>query len=125
MTIRVSKEQGIYYLQHTKIGNNTNKEELPVAPQVATNILDIHRLGYLRQCFHIYLQKSLSSPLSVIFVSFQSIIVQHFSPNNNKSLKPFDLIHSYVWEPASNSISGTKWFVSFIDDCTRVNEYFL
>ncbi|RDY07677.1 hypothetical protein CR513_08175, partial [Mucuna pruriens] len=29
-TIEVSKEQGgLYYLQHTKIGNNTNKEELP------------------------------------------------------------------------------------------------
>ncbi|RDY14550.1 hypothetical protein CR513_00360, partial [Mucuna pruriens] len=29
-TIGVAKEQdGLYYLQHTKIGNNTNKEELP------------------------------------------------------------------------------------------------
>ncbi|RDX81065.1 hypothetical protein CR513_38302, partial [Mucuna pruriens] len=29
-TIRVAKEQGeLYYLQHTKIGNNTNKEDLP------------------------------------------------------------------------------------------------
>ncbi|RDX84124.1 hypothetical protein CR513_34877, partial [Mucuna pruriens] len=42
------------------------------------NILDIHHLGYLRQCFHIYLQKSLSSLLSVMFVNFQSTIVQHF-----------------------------------------------
>ncbi|RDY06380.1 hypothetical protein CR513_09638, partial [Mucuna pruriens] len=36
------------------------------------NVLDIHRLSYLRQCFHIYLQKSLSSPLSVMFASFQT-----------------------------------------------------
>ncbi|RDX61249.1 hypothetical protein CR513_60537, partial [Mucuna pruriens] len=48
-----------------------------------------------------------------------------FSPSNNKSLEPFDLIHSYVWEPASNSISGAKWFVSFIDDCTHVTWIFL
>ncbi|RDY07704.1 hypothetical protein CR513_08150, partial [Mucuna pruriens] len=58
-TIGVAKEQsGLYYLQHKKI--------------------DIHRLGYLRQCFHIYLQKSLSSPLSIMFISFQSTIMQHF-----------------------------------------------
>ncbi|RDX72455.1 hypothetical protein CR513_48062, partial [Mucuna pruriens] len=42
------------------------------------NILDIHHFGYLRQCFYIYLQKSLSSHLSVIFANFQSTIVQHF-----------------------------------------------
>ncbi|RDY02144.1 hypothetical protein CR513_14444, partial [Mucuna pruriens] len=48
-----------------------------------------------------------------------------FSSSNNKSLEPFDLIHSDVWGPASNSISGAKWFVSFIDDCTRVTWIFL
>ncbi|RDX81895.1 hypothetical protein CR513_37378, partial [Mucuna pruriens] len=48
-----------------------------------------------------------------------------FSPSNNKSLEPFDLIHSYVWGPASNSISRAKWFVSFIDDCTCVTWIFL
>ncbi|RDX64412.1 hypothetical protein CR513_57038, partial [Mucuna pruriens] len=41
-------------------------------------------------------------------------------PSNNKSLEPFNLIHSDVWEPTSNSISRVKWFVSFIGDCTRV-----
>ncbi|RDX87109.1 hypothetical protein CR513_31459, partial [Mucuna pruriens] len=89
--IRVAKEQcGLYYLQHTKIGNTSiRKIFLPVNSQAqkhgqllkfgfTINVLDIHRLGYLRQCFHIYLQKCLSSPLSVMFVSFQSNIVQHF-----------------------------------------------
>ncbi|RDY07811.1 hypothetical protein CR513_08019, partial [Mucuna pruriens] len=47
-----------------------------------------------------------------------------FSPSNNKSLEPFDLIHSDVWGPASNSISGAKWFVSFIDDSIRVTWIF-
>ncbi|RDX99335.1 hypothetical protein CR513_17622, partial [Mucuna pruriens] len=48
-----------------------------------------------------------------------------FSLSNNKSLEPFDLIHSDVWGPASNSISEAKWFVSFIDDCTRVCQIFV
>jgi len=50
-----------------------------------------------------------------------------FPPNGNKSFKPFDLIHSDVWggpSPIPN-ISGAKWFVSFIDDCTQVTWIFL
>ena len=48
-----------------------------------------------------------------------------YSPSNNKSVHPFDLIHSDVWGPASNSsISGAKWFVTFIDDCTHVSHGF-
>ncbi|RDX63300.1 hypothetical protein CR513_58286, partial [Mucuna pruriens] len=38
-TIGVAKEQGgLYYLQHTKIGNNTNKEELPSNQRVTSEI---------------------------------------------------------------------------------------
>ena len=49
-----------------------------------------------------------------------------FPPNGNKSSKPFDLIHSDVWGPSPiPNISGAKWFVSFIDDCTRVTWIFL
>lgn len=49
-----------------------------------------------------------------------------FPPSNNKSFKPFDLVHSDVWGPASiSNISSAKWFVSFIDDCTRVTWIFL
>ncbi|RDY09461.1 hypothetical protein CR513_06173, partial [Mucuna pruriens] len=36
-TIGVAKEQGgLYYLQHTKIGNNTNKEDLPSSQQATS-----------------------------------------------------------------------------------------
>jgi len=49
-----------------------------------------------------------------------------FLPSTNKSSKPFDLAHSDVWGPApiSNTF-GAKWFVFFIDDCTRVTWIFL
>ena len=49
-----------------------------------------------------------------------------FALSSNKSIEPFDLIHSNVWGPAPiSNISGTKWFISFIDDCTHVTWLFL
>ncbi|RDX60855.1 hypothetical protein CR513_60969, partial [Mucuna pruriens] len=79
-TVEITKEQGgLYYLQHTKIVNrNPQKLGQLLNFGFTINVLDIHCLDYLKQCFYIYLQKSLLSPLSVIFVSFQSTIVQHF-----------------------------------------------
>ncbi|RDX98645.1 hypothetical protein CR513_18404, partial [Mucuna pruriens] len=117
--IGIAKDQGgLYYLQRTKIGNNTNKEDLPSNRQpqklgqllkfgFTINVLDIHRL------------ESVKSFNCDVF-QFSKHHRATFSPSNNKSLIPFDLIHAYVWGPASNSISEAKWFVSFIDDCTCV-----
>ncbi|KAK3006499.1 hypothetical protein RJ639_017038 [Escallonia herrerae] len=39
----------------------------------------------------------------------------------NKSPDPFMIIHSDVWGPSKvNSLGGSRWFVTFIDDCTRM-----
>ena len=44
-----------------------------------------------------------------------------FPSNSNRSREPFALIRSDVWGPASiPNIIDKKWFVSFIDDFTRV-----
>lgn len=49
-----------------------------------------------------------------------------FPINNKRSSIPFALIHSSIWCPSTiPNISGTRWFVSFIDDCTRVTWIFL
>lgn len=49
-----------------------------------------------------------------------------FSLSNNRSPIPFYLIHSDIWGPSSvPNVSGARWFVSFIDDCTRVTWIFL
>ena len=43
-----------------------------------------------------------------------------FSVNASKSVTPFEVIHSDVWGPApSVSLDGYKYYVSFIDECTR------
>nr|KYP41833.1 Retrovirus-related Pol polyprotein from transposon TNT 1-94 [Cajanus cajan] len=35
--------------------------------------------------------------------------------SNKKNTFPFDLFHSDVWGPVVESISGAKWFITFID----------
>ncbi|PRQ56213.1 putative RNA-directed DNA polymerase [Rosa chinensis] len=46
-----------------------------------------------------------------------------YSPRvSNKSSIPFELIHSDVWEPSREpTVSGMRYFVLFIDDCTRLS----
>jgi transposase InsO family protein len=44
----------------------------------------------------------------------------------NKSAIPFALIHSDVWGPSPvTTSSGHRWFVTFIDDCTRMTWLYL
>jgi hypothetical protein len=44
----------------------------------------------------------------------------------NKSTIPFALIHSNVWGPSPvSTISGVRWFVIFIDDCTHMTWLYL
>ena len=39
----------------------------------------------------------------------------------NKSPVPFMIIHSDVWGPSKfATLDGSRWFVTFIDDCTRM-----
>lgn len=49
-----------------------------------------------------------------------------FPISNKVSTSPFYLIHTDVWGPSNvPNVSGSKWFVTFIDDCTRVTWLFL
>ena len=45
-----------------------------------------------------------------------------YSPSfSNKSIIPFELIHSDVWGPSREPTGlGMRYFVLFIDDCTRL-----
>ena len=45
-----------------------------------------------------------------------------YSPSKFKSTIPFELIHSDVWGPSKEStISRMRYYVSFIDDYTRLS----
>ncbi|CAL9004132.1 unnamed protein product, partial [Prunus brigantina] len=46
--------------------------------------------------------------------------------STNKCTTPFTLIHSDVWGPSPiTAPSGVRWFVTFIDDCTRMTWIYL
>ena len=44
----------------------------------------------------------------------------------NKNPVPFMVVHSDVWGPSKvSTIGGARWFVTFIDDCSRMTWIFL
>ena len=44
-----------------------------------------------------------------------------YLPSLNKNVEPFAVIHSDVWGPAKvSSFSNARYFVTFIDECTRM-----
>ena len=50
----------------------------------------------------------------------------NFPISKSRSLAPFHLVHSDVWGSSTiPNISGALFFISFIDDCTRVTWAFL
>ena len=49
-----------------------------------------------------------------------------YAISNKLSLSPFSLVHSNVWGPSRvPNCSGAKWFVSFMDNCTRMTWVYL
>ncbi|KAK9947388.1 hypothetical protein M0R45_003016 [Rubus argutus] len=43
-----------------------------------------------------------------------------FSDSHTRSVNPFEIVHSDVWGPSPHlSLDGFKYYVLFIDDCTR------
>jgi len=49
-----------------------------------------------------------------------------FPLSNKKTDFPFSLIHTDVWGPAPQSThNGKKWFINFVDNCTRVTWVYL
>ena len=60
--------------------------------------------------------------------SFESEIYQlskqvwaHFPIQPYKVSNPFSMIHSHIWDPSRiKNITSARWFVSFIDDHTRL-----
>ena len=55
----------------------------------------------------------------------QNILV-YFPISNKRSSSPFFLIHSDIWGPSTiPNILRSRWFITFIDDCTRVSWIYL
>ena len=49
-----------------------------------------------------------------------------YLPSSSQKFVPFSLVHSDVWGPAPiATTSGYRWFVIFVDDCTRMTWLYL
>ena len=77
--------------------------------------------GYLQKLFpNLFAKYDISSFKCDVCELVKSHRVS-FPLSLNRSLVPFIVIHSDVWGPSNvPTLSGSRWFVTFIDDCTRV-----
>ncbi|RDX93331.1 hypothetical protein CR513_24415, partial [Mucuna pruriens] len=113
-TIGVAKEKDeLYYLQHTKIGNNTNKEDLPSSQWATLETWTTSQIWLYHKCLghppfellkttfpHLFTKESVKS-FKCDVCQFSKHHCAIFSPSNNKSLEPFNLIHYDVWGSTS------------------------
>ncbi|WVY91158.1 hypothetical protein V8G54_036672 [Vigna mungo] len=124
-TIGYGVKQGrLYYLDlvskdYGKLESALTKEE--------TEIWLWHRhlghasFSYLKKLFPLLFAKI---DISVLHCDVCEEAKSHHVPfplSLNKSIVPFMLIHSDVWGPSKiSTLRGSRWFVTFIDDCTRM-----
>ena len=122
---------GLYLLQ---VDDSKRKPEksacVVVSPKEEAVMLWHYRLGhpnflYLKKMFPSIFNKSLNffhcEICEMSKHTRNTYPVQPYKPSH-----PFSLIHSDVWGPSRvNTITGSRWFVTFIDDHTRVTWVFL
>ena len=131
------EDNGLYLLMEAR-ETSSIKSQLPLS-LLSESIPSLNKEIWLR---HFRLGHPSFSTLKNMFPTlFQGINLENFHcddcelakhkrvsfPNNNKRMStPFSLIHSDVWGPSNiPNISGARWFVIFIDDCTRVSWMYL
>ena len=128
-TIGRAKEQNcLYYLELPR--HNHEKTSLYLVKEPSDHerkvCLHHHRLGHDSFRTLQFIFPTLFTRLSVD--RFHCDICEYaknkrtnFPISKSRSLAPFHLVHSDVWGPSTiPNISGTRFFISFIDDCTRV-----
>ncbi|RVW66051.1 Retrovirus-related Pol polyprotein from transposon TNT 1-94 [Vitis vinifera] len=77
--------------------------------------------GYLKKLFPSFFAKSDISGFRCDICELAKSHCVSFPLILNKSPFPFMVIHSDVWGPSKvPTLSGSRWFVTFIDDCTRM-----
>ena len=120
---------GLYLLQVEKPKELKNHSYVAAAVPSSDNSVMLwpYRLGHPN---FMYLEKMFPSLYNRNKKRIQCEICQlskhtcsHYPPQPSK---PFSLIHSDVWGPSRvHNITGSRWFVTFIDDHTRVTWVFL
>jgi hypothetical protein len=123
-----TKKGRLYYLDLTSSSSSALAQSLSVTSSTSTsNIWLWHKrfghvsFGYLK---HLFPELFLNTSPPLFKCETCELAKSHrvpFHPSLNKSPLPFTLIHSDVWGPAKvPTLNGSRWFVSFIDDHSRM-----
>ena len=137
-TIGLAKEKnGLYFLKEPD-GRNNTKGFIPLSLLSESSPSNKNRIWL----YHFCLDHPSFSILKVMFPSlFKGFdlgqfhcdvceLAKHklasFPISNTRASMPFTLIHSYVLGPFTvHNIFRARWFISFINNCTRVSWVFL
>lgn len=107
-SFRLSRSSSVFYLWHSRLGHVSASRLKFLVSTGALGNLDSHDIS---DCSGCKLAKFSALPF------YKSI---------SFSLAPFDLVHSDVWGPSPiPTKGGSRYYVSFIDDCTRYSWVFL
>lgn len=81
----------------------------------------IHLLVHLKTCFPLLFKSVDVDSLHCDVCESAKHHWVSFPLSNTRLSTPFVLVHSDIWAPYKvPNILGATWFVSFIDDCTRI-----
>ena len=127
---RGTKRGGLYYMDDFNIGR-ANHMHHPVGIKERQIWLWHQRLGHPSSGYMKHLFPELFLHTSDFELKCDTCILAKshrvtYPLSMNKSDVPFALIHSDVWGPSPvSTMSGIRWFVIFVDDCTRMTWLYL
>ena len=122
---------GLYLFQVEKPKELKNHSYVAASVPSSDNSVMWHcRLGhpnfmYLEKMFHSLFNKN-KKHIQCQICQLSNHTRSLYPPQPYQSFKPFSLVHSDVWGPLRvHNVTGSRWFVTFIDDHTRVTWVFL
>lgn len=127
---RGTKRRGLYYMDDTSLGR-INQVSRAISNK-ERHIWLLHRrlghpsFGYLHHLFpDLFSTEEHSSFKCETCILAKSHRVPYHVSNTQREM-PFSLIHSDVWGPSPIvTTNGNRWFVIFVDDCTRMTWLYL
>lgn len=127
---RGTKRGGLYYMEDMSVGQAHHTQHSLGVKEKGLWLWH-HRLGHPSFTYMKLLFPDLFSKLNNFDFQCETCILAKshrasFPLSLNKKDTPFALIHSDVWGPSPiTTVSGFKWLVLFVDDCTRMTWLYL
>ena len=127
---RGTKRRGLYYVDdvaHDRVHQVQGRDSGKLKTiQLWHRRLGHASFGYLRKLLPSLFGNISNSSLKCNVCTLAKSHRASYSPSLHKRTIPFELIHSDVWGPSMVTTQhGVRWFVTFVDDCTRMTWLYL